>query len=293
MPNHPIASRYRSRVPAHRAARRWTVALLGTAALITGVGAKADTWFFVDSKGVLHYANERLDERYQRFSMGPVAPEDGPLYVDITAAAQQLAEASEQDRGVAQRYFSRSKGYQMHAKHLQAAAKKHGVDVELLKAVATAESGFNAQAVSPKGAVGLMQVIPATAERFGVTGDHKRSLEQKLMDPAISAPLGARYLRYLQTLFPGRTDLVLAAYNAGEGAVKRYGNKIPPYKETQNYVKTVMSLYKSLQPAPQIVASAEPVGWKGDSTSTVIGPSPTGNGRLRTTIMASGEKSEP
>ena len=93
-----------------------------------------------------------------------------------------------------------------------------------------------------------MQVIPDTAARFGVMGDPKRSIEQKLKDPAINVPVSARYVRYLQTLFPGRTDLVVAAYNAGEGAVQRYGNKIPPYKETQNYVKTVMTLYASLQP---------------------------------------------
>jgi soluble lytic murein transglycosylase-like protein len=173
-------------------------------------------------------------------------------------AARALAEATHTDPEAAARYFAESSGSQRHAGQLRAAADQHGVDEQLLKAIATAESGFNAQAVSPKGAIGLMQVIPDTALRFGVEGDKKRSLEQKLKDPAINVPLGARYLRHLQTLFPGRTDLVVAAYNAGEGAVQRYGNRIPPYQETQNYVKTVMTLYQSLQPR-----------WGGDSVSTL------------------------
>ena len=229
--------------------RGWALRVLGAG---VGLGAMAavhaETWFFVDNDGVLHYANERVDARYHRFSMNSLAPDDGPLFVDIRVAAEELAQASEKDRNAAERYFAKSTGYKLHAKHIRNAAQKHGVDEQLLKAIATAESGFNAGAVSPKGAIGLMQVIPDTAARFGVAADANRSIAQKLKDPAINVPVSARYVRYLERMFPGRTDLVLAAYNAGEGAVKRYGNKIPPYKETQNYVKTVMTLYASLQP---------------------------------------------
>ena len=255
------------------------------AAGLLGLGAaslaQADTWFFVDNDGVLHYANERVDARYHRFSMNDLVPGDGPLFVDIRKAANQLAQASEKDRNAATRYFANSHGYKLHAKHITAAARKHGVDEQLLKAIATAESGFNASAVSPKGAVGLMQVIPDTAARFGVAGDQKRSIEQKLKDPAINVPVSARYVRYLQGLFPGRTDLVLAAYNAGEGAVRRYGNKIPPYKETQNYVKTVMTLYASLQPT--LVAN-NGVGLYGGSAQ--LTRSPVDATRFRMTIPA-------
>jgi hypothetical protein len=102
--------------------------------------------------------------------------------------------------------------------------------------------------VSPKGAIGLMQLMPATAERYGVTGDRKIPLEKKLTDPRTNIKTGVRYLRYLIDLFPGRLDLALAAYNAGEGAVQRAGNKVPNYRETQNYVKTVMQLYTLLKP---------------------------------------------
>lgn len=262
--------------------QRW---LARAACVALGLGAatlaQAQTWFFVDNSGVLHYANERVDERYQRFSMTTLEPGDGPLFVDIRNAAAQLAVASEKDRSAATRYFANSSGYKLHAKHIRAAARNVGVDEQLLKAIATAESGFNASAVSPAGAIGLMQVIPDTAARFGVAGDPKRSIAQKLKDPAINVPVSARYVRYLQGLFPGRTDLVLAAYNAGEGAVQRYGNKIPPYKETQNYVKTVMTLYASLQPT---LIAGNSIGLYGGTAE--LTRSPTDDSRFRMAIPA-------
>ena len=142
---------------------------------------------------------------------------------------------------------------------MRAASEQQAVDYELLQALIATESGFDAQAVSPKGAVGLMQLMPATASRFGVRADAKRSLEQKLADPAVNVPAGTRYLRYLLDLFPGRMDLALAAYNAGEGAVQRAGNQIPAFKETQNYVRTVLALYTQLKPpAPVLSHRAAP-----------------------------------
>ena len=275
-----------SRTHSWAARWRWLVgSVLGIGALGLHFGAQADTWFFVDNDGVLHYANERVDECYHRFSMTSLEDGDGPLFVDIRAAAEQLAKVSEKDRNATQRYFANSRGYKLHAKHIKSAAQKHGVDEHLLKAIATAESGFNATAVSPKGAIGLMQVIPDTAARFGVAGDAKRTIAQKLKDPAINVPVSARYVRYLQSLFPGRTDLVLAAYNAGEGAVKRYGNKIPPFKETQNYVKTVMGLYTSLQPT--LVADGGNVQLYDGNAQ--LGRSPTDDSRFRMTISGTGD----
>ena len=134
-----------------------------------------------------------------------------------------------------------------------------GGHLMLLQAVIATESGFDATAVSPKGAVGLMQVMPATANRFGVSSDAKRTVEQKLADPAVNVPTGTRYLRHLLDLFPGRMDLAVAAYNAGEGAVQRAGNQIPAYKETQSYVRTVLGLYAQLKPpAPVLAQRAAP-----------------------------------
>jgi soluble lytic murein transglycosylase-like protein len=128
----------------------------------------------------------------------------------------------------------------------------------LLQALIAAESGFDAQAVSPKGAVGLMQLMAPTAARYGVKSDRRSSIAQKLTDPAINLSAGTRYLRDLMAMFPGRLDLALAAYNAGEGAVQRAGNKIPNYPETQNYVKTVLQLYAFLKP-PVLAKTSESV----------------------------------
>lgn len=112
-----------------------------------------------------------------------------------------------------------------------AASEKYGVDAALLSAVAKQESGYNPAAVSPAGAQGLMQLMPATAQGLGV---------ENSFDPAQAVDGAARLLRDLLDRF-GRTDLALAAYNAGPGAVLRYGG-IPPYPETQNYVSSVMSI---------------------------------------------------
>ncbi|NVZ11532.1 transglycosylase SLT domain-containing protein [Allochromatium humboldtianum] len=113
---------------------------------------------------------------------------------------------------------------------IQSAALRHGISAELLHAVIRAESNYNPKAVSPKNAQGLTQLIPATAKRFGVTD---------AFDPQQAIEGGAKYLRWLLDKF-GSTELALAGYNAGEGAVMKHGNQIPPYKETQAYVPKVI-----------------------------------------------------
>jgi soluble lytic murein transglycosylase-like protein len=141
---------------------------------------------------------------------------------------------------------------------LRSAADANQLDMALLQAVIAAESGFDPSAVSPKGAVGLMQVMPATAQRYGVASDRGGSVAVKLTDPRTNINTGARYLRDLVNLFPGQLELAVAAYNAGEGAVQKAGNKIPAYKETQNYVRSVMGLYNRLNPQSQrMVVSAQ------------------------------------
>jgi soluble lytic murein transglycosylase-like protein len=123
---------------------------------------------------------------------------------------------------------------------IEDAAREYGHDAGLLRAIIHVESRFNASAVSPKGAIGLMQVMPTTAARFGV-----REPRTALFDPQANVQTGARYLRVLRDLFVDRIDLAVAAYNAGEGAVLRYHRAVPPYPETQAYVRDVMALYES------------------------------------------------
>jgi len=122
-----------------------------------------------------------------------------------------------------------------------AAAQAYGVDPLLLHAIAHVESRHRAGAVSPAGARGVMQVMPATAKRFGV-GDPERSL----FDPATNLRASAAYLRQLRERYGSDLRLVLAAYNAGEGAVEKYGRDIPPYPETQAYVRDVLAIYRRL-----------------------------------------------
>ena len=119
------------------------------------------------------------------------------------------------------------------------AALIYGVDPLLIKAVIKTESNFDPYAVSNKGACGLMQLIPETAARFGVSD---------VYDPKANIYGGTQYLSWLMAYFQGDLELVLAAYNAGENAVEKYNRQIPPYKETINYVKKVfkfLDYYKS------------------------------------------------
>jgi soluble lytic murein transglycosylase-like protein len=111
---------------------------------------------------------------------------------------------------------------------------RYGVDPYLVFCVMHQESRFGSGAVSPKGAQGLMQLMPGTAARYGVTNPY---------DPAQNIMAGTRYLRDLLRMFGGRVDLALAGYNAGEGAVMKYGNRVPPYNETRNYVRIIGARY--------------------------------------------------
>lgn len=111
---------------------------------------------------------------------------------------------------------------------------RFGIDPYLVFLVIEKESRFHTRAVSPKGAMGLMQLMPGTARRLGV---------RKPFDPAENIRAGTQYMRELMNMFGGKVDLVLASYNAGEGAVLKYGRNVPPYRETRDYVKTIGKRY--------------------------------------------------
>lgn len=140
---------------------------------------------------------------------------------------------------------------------VEKAAQKHGVDPLLVHSVIRAESNYNPRALSNKGAQGLMQLMPGTARDLGV---------RNAFDPKDNVEAGVKYLRYLQGVF-GDPALALAAYNAGPGAVKRYNNWIPPYRETQDYVVKVAKYYREARghqkpqvgpPAPTPATPAPP-----------------------------------
>ena len=171
----------------------------------------------------------------------PATPQPGP---PLAVSADRI------DSAIAQWLAARP-----FAKLIAGAARDASLEPALVHAVISVESGYNAAARSPKGAMGLMQVMPATALRYGVNNAAR--------SPAANLRAGTRYLKDLMEMFDQRLDLVLAAYNAGEGAVLRYGQRIPPYRETQQYVPAVLARYREWrEPLPAIagpdVVSAAP-----------------------------------
>ena len=180
----------------------------------------ADIFSFKDEKGVVHFTNiAGLDKRYKL-----IRKEDGSPLNPSNYAAKVFMPSQED--------------IQKYANIIQTASQAYGVEPSLVHAVISAESAYNQNAVSRTGAMGLMQLMPDTARRYGV---------QNMMDPTENIHGGVRYLRDLLAMFKGRVDLAVAAYNAGENAVIRHGHKIPPYAETRNYVPKVLGFYRNFQ----------------------------------------------
>jgi soluble lytic murein transglycosylase-like protein len=178
--------------------------------------ARADIFAFTDSNGVTHFSNVPSDSRFKLLiaaSPVPAAAAASGKTVDW------LARSAKYDQAIA------------------GAAKANTVQAALVRAVIVVESGFNPRAVSKRGAVGLMQLQPATARRYGV---------KDIYDPEQNIRAGTHYLSDLLTRFDSNLELALAAYNAGEEAVERYGRHIPPYAETLAYVPSVMRVYQRL-----------------------------------------------
>lgn len=210
--------------------------------------AQAEIWAFRDRNGVTHYSDRPLSARYELLYRGsgmggPIAKPGTGVRSYATAVTQM--ELSTRFKAV---------------RHLiREAASQNGLEFELLQAVIATESGFDPGAVSPKGAVGLMQVMPDTAERFGVRPQGKRSVSELLTDPRTNLMAGSRYLAWLLSTFGGDVRLAIAAYNAGEGAVFKAGRQVPDYPETRDYVRKVTGLHYSLRP-PNTVTQSRTLG---------------------------------
>lgn len=187
------------------------IAILG---LFLGAPARADIYSYTDEKGVAHFTNVPTDSRYR-----------------LLYRSTKDGQVRRVKRNGAATSFPNRKRYQP---LVAEAARLYSVDEGLLHSVIAVESGYNPRAVSKKGAIGLMQLMPATAKRFGA---------RDIYDPTQNIHAGARYLRHLLQQFNNDLRLTLAAYNAGEQAVARYGNRVPPFTETRLYVPKVMSLY--------------------------------------------------
>jgi soluble lytic murein transglycosylase-like protein len=177
--------------------------------------ACADIYTFTDEQGVVHFSNVPHEERY----------------AVLIASAPRVSRAGERISAGRLRASARFDPL------IERAALGAGVEPELLRAVIVVESGFDAAAVSAKGARGLMQLMPATARAYGAADAG---------DPAQNVNAGALYLRHLIDRYGDDLALALAAYNAGESAVARYGDTVPPFRETRAYVPRVLRVYRAL-----------------------------------------------
>ena len=224
-----------------------------TALAFPAAPAHADLWAYVDAQGRSHVANRQLDARYKLFFKGETTLDvPGEADSERTHAVDALAGTALYQRATDPRLVHRYESL------IEAHSERNGLDPALVKAVIAVESSFNPLALSAKGAVGLMQVLPATGERYGVLADARASIGQKLLDPATNLRIGTRYLRDLLARFANDVSLALAAYNAGEGSVAMHDNQVPPFAETRDYVRLVQLLYALYRPEP-IAAGPAPV----------------------------------
>jgi soluble lytic murein transglycosylase-like protein len=195
---------------------RLHVLIAGACAVLSAARASAGEIFaFTDAYGTVHYSNVPVDDRYE-----------------VVLAAEAVKSAASSNLGTLLR---RSAQY---SKVIETAARANRLEPALLQAVMVTESGGDPNALSRKGARGLMQLMPATARLYGVRNP---------FDPEQNIRAGSQYLRDLTDRYRNDLELVLAAYNAGPAAVDLYGGKIPPLKETLDYVPRVLRLYAHLR----------------------------------------------
>ncbi|MGE8669592.1 MAG: lytic transglycosylase domain-containing protein [Achromobacter mucicolens] len=226
-------------------ARAGGMAALATGALALAAAAPvqaADTYRYKDPFGVWRTMKVPTGTgKYYKRAQARTAARGNVQALCLTCEPEAGDGASRVARAAAEPplRWSTVKPTTKHDNLIARAALDSGVDQALLTAVIAIESGFRSDARSPKGALGLMQLMPATAAPLLSVDD----VERALVDPATNVQAGSRHLRRLIDRYPGRLDLALAAYNAGEGAVRKY-DAVPPYAETQAYVKNVTALYE-------------------------------------------------
>ena len=206
-----------------------TILLLTACGVMSGLStpSAADIWGYVDAQGVAHLSDHQVNEGYLLFKKEAARPDKE------TFTPPPLFERSATHVPVTVIQVNAALRAQI-APLIAQVAREYNLDAALLHAIITVESGYNPQAKSPAGAMGLMQLMPDTAARYAV---------KDAWDPLQNLHGGARYLRFLLGLFKNNLDLAIAAYNAGEGAVMQAGNKIPNFAETKAYVPSVLTHY--------------------------------------------------
>jgi soluble lytic murein transglycosylase-like protein len=215
-------------------------AALAALLAIAAPAARADVYSFVEEDGTVRFSNQPDDPRYKLYLRDPSEYKlrETKEFRNVRNPGDfRLRAAWGKRPDLLENPALEGKPFQA---HVIVAAKDTQLDPALIHAVITAESNYNPNAVSDKGAVGLMQLMPGTARRYGV-----KDKEIKLPEKNIMA--GSQYLADLIRMFDGDLKLALAGYNAGENVVVRYGRKVPPYAETQAYVPRVLRVYDQLR----------------------------------------------
>ncbi len=204
--------------------RKTGLILIGVALLLSlslPCLSMADIYQFTDQNGVVHFSNVSVGNSKKYKKIKSTVTEKQPLSAPRRSAAPSRALVSSSNYPSA------------YVDIINTACDRHGVDPALVHAIVKVESDFNPYALSHKGAMGLMQLMPETAVVMNVRNS---------FNPNENIDGGVKYLRYLMNRYEGNLPLALAAYNSGETAVKRWGT-IPPYPETQNYVKRILKIY--------------------------------------------------
>jgi Transglycosylase SLT domain len=206
-------------------------AVLGLGLLGSTAVAHSALWGYVDGEGVAHFAQSQLDSRYSLVLGDGAASGKVPGKTTPSSALVTWLDIAPEAKRV--------------QPWVREACARHGVDVELVNALIAVESGFNERAVSPRGAVGLMQVMPSTAARYMAKNLGERELAEQLAEPRTNIGVGTRVIADLIKRHR-RIDIALAAWSAGEGAVRRSGGQMPPIAETRAHVHQVLELYWAL-----------------------------------------------
>jgi len=185
--------------------------LLSIGCVASGPSSAVEVYKYVDSKGQVHLTDRPTHDRYQ--------------LIQKAGKKLRMPRINFRDKDANRKRF---------ASKIAEVASRYQVPEALLHAVITIESAYDPNAISRAGAVGLMQLMPATAKRYGVANRR---------NPSANLTGGTRYLKDLLLRFDSNLELALAGYNAGENAVEKFGNQIPPFDETRNYVRKVLQLY--------------------------------------------------
>jgi len=195
----------------------------------------AALWGYVDGDGIAHFADHAVDSRY-----GLVLGEK-----DATSSAIDKVPGKKTGPSSILTWLDIAPEVKRVRPWVREASSRHGVDMELIMALIAVESGFNDKALSPKGAVGLMQVMPSTAQRFMPKGVAPDKVAQRLAEPHTNITVGTRLMAELLKRH-SRIDVALAAWSAGDGAVLRSGGEMPAIDETRAHVHQVLELYWAL-----------------------------------------------